>query len=230
MTIDTATQTSAYSSGISLTTASSITELADNYDMFVTLLTTQLENQNPLDPTDTDELTQQLLSYSQVEQQILTNQYLENLVLSTNNQAAETALGFVGMEITYDASSQDYDGEAVSWSMDVPDDATSLTLTVENEDGKTVYQTEVSPVAGESYTFAWEGQSTGNTMATEGTYRLVATAELADGDTETLDLHATSVVSEVDWSTGSPVLVLANGSTAGLDSIVSARQPAKADA
>lgn len=230
MTIDSATLTSAYSSGISTTTASSITELADNYDMFVTLLTTQLENQNPLDPTDTDELTQQLLSYSGVEQQILTNQYLENLVLSTNNQAAETALGFVGMEITYDASSQDYDGETASWSMDVPYDATSLTLEVLNEDGRTVYQTEVSPEAGAAYTFAWEGQSTGNAMAPDGTYRLVATAELADGDTETLDLQATSIVREVDWSSGSPVLVLANGGTAGLDSIVSARQPKTADA
>ena len=230
MTIESATSASAYNNGLSVTTATSIADLSDSYDMFIKLLTTQLENQSPLDPMDTDKMTQQLLSYSQIEQQILGNQYLENLVLSTNNQAAQTALGFVGMEVTYDASSQDYEGEAISWVMDIPDDAQSVTLEVHNEDGRVIYQTEATPEAGESYTFAWTGVTTGATMADDGTYTLKATVTLADDSTETLDLHATSIAREVDWSTGSPLLVLANGSTASLDKVINARLPEKTDA
>jgi len=232
MTIDTSTltATSTYSSGLTVTTSESIADLEDSYDMFLSLLTTQLENQNPLDPTDTDELAAQILSYSQVEQSILTNQYLENLVLATNNQAAETALGFVGMDVAYDASAQDYDGSTLTWSVDVPDDATSVTMEVQNEDGLTVYQTEVTPMAGETYSFSWDGDATEGTMIETGEYTLVATATLSDGSTEAIDLQSTSVVTEVNWSSGSPVLVLSNGGTTDLGSIVSARQQDTAEA
>ncbi|MBB4265507.1 flagellar hook assembly protein FlgD [Roseospira visakhapatnamensis] len=231
MTIEATTLTSAYSSGISTTTAQSLSDLSENYDMFVQLLTTQLQNQNPLDPTDTDELTQQLMTQTQVEQQILSNQYLENLVLSTNNQAAQTAMGFVGMEITYDNSTQTYDGEeSLSWSMDVPDDAESVTMEVKNADGLVIYRTTLTPEADGQMTFEWNGAATSGTAVAEGSYTLAATATLPNDGSETLDLETTAIVQEVDWSTGSPALVLANGRTTGLDSIISARQPTAAEA
>ena len=56
--------------------------IADNFDTFLQLLTTQLKNQNPLDPLDTNQFTQQLVQFTWVEQQLKTNEFLEAMMLS----------------------------------------------------------------------------------------------------------------------------------------------------
>jgi flagellar basal-body rod modification protein FlgD len=212
----------ATTSGISTTTASSISELSENYDLFLSVLTAQLENQNPLDPTDTSEMTSQLIMYSQVEQQILSNQYLENLVLATNNQAAETALAFVGKEITYNGAEQDYEGSDLTWSVDVPDDVETLTYSIENEDGLEVYYGTIDADAGETQEIVWDGSTTNSGSAEDGGYTITVTANYEDGTTEDLELQGTSIATAADWSTGSAELILANGAVIGLDAIISA--------
>jgi flagellar basal-body rod modification protein FlgD len=212
----------ATTSGISTTTASSISELSENYDLFLSVLTAQLENQNPLDPTDTSEMTSQLIMYSQVEQQILSNQYLENLVLATNNQAAETALAFVGKEITYNGAEQDYEGSDLTWSVDVPDDVETLTYSIENEDGLEVYYGTIDADAGETQEIVWDGSTTKSGSAEDGGYTITVTANYEDGTTEDLELQGTSIATAADWSTGSAELILANGAVIGLDAIISA--------
>src|SRR6187431_2602810 len=59
--------------------------LAGNFDTFLRLLTTQLKNQNPLDPLDTNQFTQQLVQFTGVEQQLKTNQFLEAMMLANQN-------------------------------------------------------------------------------------------------------------------------------------------------
>ena len=61
-------------------TSSTATSIADNFQTFLTLLTTQLKNQNPLDPLDTNQFTQQLVQFAQVEQQLKPNDQLATLV------------------------------------------------------------------------------------------------------------------------------------------------------
>ena len=222
--------TATYTSGASTTAASSTQALDETYDLFLSVLTAQLENQSPTDPVDTEEMTSQLISYSQVEQQILSNQYLENLVLSTNNQSAETALAFIGKDVTYSASTQDYSGDALSWSMDVPANATAMTFDVVDQNGKTVSRTTETPEPGSDYTFTWDGSTGGEDTADAGTYSLNATATLDDGSTAAVSLQATSTATQVVWASGAPELVLQNGATIGLDAIVSAEQPRDATA
>ena len=217
-------------SGLSTYSASAAAELDENYDLFLSILTTQLETQSPLDPVDTEEMTSQLIQYSQVEQQILTNQYLESLVLSTNEQSAETALGFLGKDVTYNASGQDYSGSDVTWTMEVPEDAESLTLEIFNENGLKVYETVATPGSDAFYDFVWNGATTSSGVATSGYYYLAATTTMPDGSTSTIALQSTSRANEVVWSSGEPKLVLANGATIGLDEIISAAVPETYDA
>ncbi len=212
-------------SGLSSTTASSVEALSENYELFLSILTTQLENQNPLDPTDTDEMTSQLISYAQVEQQILSNSYLENLVLSTNNESAAVALSMVGMEVTYIADDLTYsEGDTLSWAFDVPDDTESLVAQVLNEDGDVVYTEELSTTSG-SRTFTWDGTLSNGSSAEDGTYSLNLVATDSDGESVDIDPETTSVVSRVDWSSGSAQLIMKNGATVSLSSIVSAATP-----
>src|SRR6188508_3257446 len=80
------------------TTASAVDQqtIAGNFDTFLRLLTTQLKNQNPLDPLDTNQFTQQLVSFAGVELQIRQNQQLETLISIQKSSQATTALQFVG--------------------------------------------------------------------------------------------------------------------------------------
>src|SRR5277367_2795221 len=70
--------------------------IAGNFNTFLQLLTTQLQNQNPLDPLDTNQFTQQLVSFAQVEQQLRENDQLATLVSLQQTAQSSAALNFVG--------------------------------------------------------------------------------------------------------------------------------------
>ena len=212
-------------SGLSTTTATSVESLSENYELFLSVLTAQLQNQNPLDPTDTDEMTSQLVNYAQVEQQILGNSYLENLVLATNNESASVALALVGMDVTYTADDLAYtSGDTLSWSIDVPDDAASVTAQVCNEDGDVVYSKALSADAGDQ-TFTWDGTLSSGSSASDGNYSLQIVATDSDGESLDVTPSTTSTVKQVDWSDGTAQLIMTNGATVSLSNIVSATSP-----
>src|SRR5215469_6276624 len=79
---------------------SSKKQLSANFDTFLTLLTTQLQNQDPLQPMDSNQFTQQLVQFSQVEQQINSNQNLETLISATKNQTSQSAVSYLGKSLT----------------------------------------------------------------------------------------------------------------------------------
>src|SRR5215216_3542616 len=76
--------------------------LAENFDTFLSLLTTQLKNQDPLSPLDSNQFTQQLVQMTGVEQQLLTNDLLKKLVGNTASGVA-TAVSLIGKEVRADA-------------------------------------------------------------------------------------------------------------------------------
>jgi len=75
----------------------SLASLANNSQTFLTLLTTQLKNQDPLSPLDTNQFTSQLTQMSGVEQQLLGNQLLQQLV---SEQGVTQAAGLIGKTVT----------------------------------------------------------------------------------------------------------------------------------
>ena len=90
------------------------TRLAENFDTFLTLLTTQLKNQDPLSPMDSTEFTQQLVQMTGVEQQLLTNDLLEKLVANTGSGVA-TAVSLIGKEVRADADVAALSGGKAEW-------------------------------------------------------------------------------------------------------------------
>lgn len=85
-------------------TLSSSASIAKNFDSFLRLLTTQLQNQNPLEPLDTNQFTQQLVQFSQVEQQINMNQQLTTLIALQKSAQSATAINYVGATATVDGA------------------------------------------------------------------------------------------------------------------------------
>src|SRR5260370_42271171 len=94
---------SSSSSAASSATALANQQIAGNFQSFLTLLTTQLQNQNPLDPLDTNQFTQQLVEFAGVQQQLNTNDSLATLVSLQQTAQSTQALGFVGKTAVVDA-------------------------------------------------------------------------------------------------------------------------------
>src|SRR5687768_4730759 len=99
--------------------------IAGNFDSFLQLLTTQLKNQNPLDPLDTNQFTQQLVQFAQVEQQIKQNQQLETLISIEKAAQATTALAFVGSTVAVDGQTAALKNGKAAWTFNAPKPVTA---------------------------------------------------------------------------------------------------------
>src|SRR3954454_13858336 len=109
------------------TGSTATTGIADNFQTLLTLLTTQLQNQNPLDPLDTNQFTQQLVQFAGVEQQLKQNEQLKSLIALEKSAQSTQALVYVGNTVAVDGSKAQFDGSA-TWNIKAPKD-TSATIT-----------------------------------------------------------------------------------------------------
>src|SRR6266403_2217931 len=138
------TSSSSGSSGSSLSSTTDAT-LAGNFQTFLTLLTTQLQNQNPLDPLDTNQFTQQLVQFASVEQQLKTNDQLTTLVSLQQTAQSTQALTFVGKTAALTKSS-------ATWKLSVPTDS-NVNISIANSTGQTVFTGSVPVNAGDNQPF-----------------------------------------------------------------------------
>src|ERR1700687_1118803 len=119
--------------------AKATTTLASNLATFLTLLTTQLKNQDPLSPMDSAQFTQQLVQFSQVEQSINANQNLEKLITLTKARAGSDAVNYLGKTVTVtDGSAGLKSGQAL-WGYSLASDSAATRLTIADSKGHTVY-------------------------------------------------------------------------------------------
>src|SRR6476660_4983055 len=117
-------------------------QLAGNFNTFLQLLTTQLQNQNPLYPLDTNQFTQQLVEFASVEQQINTNTNLQSLISLQQTSEATSALQLVvGSTVTVGGSSaalSNATSTPAQWTLTSSTPATA-NVTVTSSAGTTVY-------------------------------------------------------------------------------------------
>ncbi|MCB1477154.1 MAG: flagellar hook assembly protein FlgD [Rhodobiaceae bacterium] len=181
--------------------------IADNFDTFLQLLTTQLRNQNPLDPLDTNEFTQQLVQFSSVEQAIKTNANLENMVKLSAASTATAAVGFIGKSIDVQTSASHYDGTSAKWTYTAASDAPSTTFTVRNAAGSVVYS-ETKSVNQGTGSFVWNGTTLDGSDASAGTYSLTVDARDADGKSVYGTVSTSGVVEAIDFDGDEPYLIV----------------------
>ena len=190
--------------------------LASNFTTFLQLLTTQLRNQNPLDPLDTNQFTQQLVQFAQVEQQLKSNDQLSTLVALQKTAQATQALGYVGQIVAIDgATSRLADGQA-GWSFNAAKPAIG-TVNIKNATGATVYTGTFALNAGPQ-NFIWDGRNTSGVLQTDGDYTMSITAKDASGQTVAVATEIQGVVDSVDLTQSPPVLTV-NGANYTLDRI-----------
>lgn len=193
------------------------TRLSDNYDTFLVLLTAQLQNQDPLAPMDSTQFTQQLVQFSQVEQQIRTNEQLEGLVAQYQAASAGAALSYLGRDAIVESTTATLANGAASWAYKLEAPADSVRLEVRDARNRTVFETEGARGEGE-HLFTWNGDTLAGPDAPDGVYTLVVTARGADGESVETVTHVRERIVGVDFSGATPMVMTSSGAR-GLDTI-----------
>jgi flagellar basal-body rod modification protein FlgD len=154
-------------------TSSATTKLDEDFTQFLTLLTTQIQNQDPLSPMDSTEFTNQLVNFTGVEQQINTNSKLDSLLALSVGNAFSSSLGYVGKDISYLSSEANFDGQKdVKISYAVSEGTpVSTKLYIFDQDDKLVLSKDLSNTTGVKE-FTWDGKNTDGTVMPAGTYKI----------------------------------------------------------
>ena len=192
------------------------TMIASNFTTFLTLLTTQLKNQNPLDPLDTNQFTQQLVQFAQVEQQMKSNDQLATLVALDKTAQSTTALAYVGSTVVVDGSTAPLSNGSASWTLNTTKPATA-TVTITDSTGQTAYSGTFSINPG-NQAFTWDGRGNDGRQWPDGSYTLTATGVDANKQPVAISTEVQAVVDSVDLTQNPPLLSI-NGQNYTMDKI-----------
>jgi flagellar basal-body rod modification protein FlgD len=210
---------SSSSNSASATNAMASQQIAGNFQSFLQLLTTQLQNQNPLDPLDTNQFTQQLVEFAGVQEQLNTNDSLSTLISLQQTEASSQALGYVGQTAVVSGTTTALSNGVAGWILNIPSNS-NLTVNITNSSGATVYTGNYSANAGNQQPFIWNGLGNDGTQYPAGNYTMTATAKDASGNNVAVTTAIEGVVSSVDL-TQSPPLLWINGQSYTLSQIQS---------
>jgi flagellar basal-body rod modification protein FlgD len=178
--------------------------LTQNFNTFLTLLTTQLKNQDPLSPLDTNQFTQQLVSFSQVEQAINTNKNLTTLIQLQGTNQTIAALPLVGRTVEYGDATGPLSGGSLAFSYTLPVGTAQASLVVQDAQGNPVYSAAADAGSGR-HAFAWNGQTnSGQQLPDGGNYTLKVMAVDGGGAAVNATITASGKVDGVSTVNGEP--------------------------
>ena len=162
-------------------TAAAGAQLTKTFDTFLKLLTAQLKHQDPLKPMESSEFTQQLVSYSQVEQQINTNKNLETLVSTMQSAQFASAASYIGRTVEAVGGSGGLkDTGTIDWGYELKGAAARTQLAVADGSGKVVLVKAGDKTIGK-HDFSWDGKDAAGNRLPAGRYSLTVSALDAAG-------------------------------------------------
>jgi flagellar basal-body rod modification protein FlgD len=180
--------------------------LAGNFDTFLQLLVTQLQNQNPLDPLDTNQFTQQLVQFSSVEQQLQTNGYLQAMMNASVTASNSQAVDYIGKYVVADGVKTELNNGSATWQFSL-DEPAHVSLTVKDADGNSVYTKEGDVGAGTNV-FNWDGIGSDGRTKPDGAYTVTMEGRDADGKLVDVSTKMSGKVTGIDFSGTEPVLLV----------------------
>ncbi len=221
--------------------------LDKTYSDFLRLLTTQLQNQDPTNPMDTMQMTQQIATLSQVEQQLNTNRSLEQLIALYGQTQYNSVAGYLGKEVEAPGNQGAVisgKGRFVYYMQSQP---TNFGVTVKNADGAVVYTAKATqnaegnfvwtdaagvvldpppniPMASGRNAFVWNGKNNNGQQLADGTYTISVDARDASNNAIPTQTYVNGIVTSID-SAGGQVYVSFGDISLPLTSVTTLRQP-----
>lgn len=190
-------------------TDESVSKFAKDFDDFLKLLVTQLKNQNPLEPLDSNEFTDQIVQFTGVEQSINTNQKLDALLGITQLSNNSDIISFAGKQVEVEGSTivLPEDGE-VSFAYNIDESQIKKTfVTIRDAFGNTVFNGEGSTSEGKHF-YSWNGVDNSGNQSSPGAYHIQITTENSDGNINNISSIVQGVVEGVNLVGSEPTLVV----------------------
>lgn len=216
MSITSAASQAAAQSG-AVNTGAAKKKIAADLDAFLKMLTTQLQNQDPLSPMESNEFTQQLVGFAQVEQQIGINENLQTLQTQTGNSYSAMLIGYIGKY----AEIQDnlvklQDGQA-RFAYGLASEAAEVEVALKDSKGVVIRRIKGETAAGD-HIIKWDGRDDEGKELADGDYTIEITATNSAG--EKVDTWSTvqALITGVSNADGQPVVIV-NDAAVPLDYI-----------
>jgi flagellar basal-body rod modification protein FlgD len=210
--------------------SASRTSLAGNLDSFLSLLTAQLKNQDPLSPMDSTQFTQQLVGFAGVEQQINANSNLETLIGLNQASIGAQAVSYIGKEVQAESATLPLQDGSAKYTYTLPEDAKTCQIVIKDSSGAVV-KTEQGKLTKGTYHMTWDGKNAYGEKMDDGAYTLEVQAKAAD-DGKAIDKIYTTTFGKVTAvaNDGDDVMIAAGPVLYGMSYIISVRNLETTDA
>jgi len=183
-------------------TSTTLAKVGADFDMFLKLLVTQMQNQDPLKPMDSTEYTQQLAQYSQVEQTVKQTTALNDILSQLSTQSLTQANALIGREVEMDSNVSGLAGQsAAQWGYQASRAVATVEMTVKDASGVTMSTGTVN-ASGTTGRLAWEGKTKSGGTAKNGAYTLSVVGRDAFGAEVPMTLTSVGKVSTVEAKVG----------------------------
>lgn len=184
---------------------------SENFDDFLKLLTTQMQNQNPLEPLDGAEFTTQLVQFSSVEQQIAQNQRLDQLLALQQSNVVTGAVGFIGKTVEAAGNKAELINGTATIGYGLSQEAEAVGITIKDATGTIVRTIQGETKAG-THSFTWDGKNAQGIDQPNGSYTFAVNATDKEGVVHALDTTIRGIVDGVAAEKGLMVLKVGEAS------------------
>jgi flagellar basal-body rod modification protein FlgD len=203
------------------TSATALSSLSSNYSEFLTLLTAQLQNQDPSSPMDSSQFTTELVQFSGVEQQVQTNTNLTQLLQLSQDQQLTQSSAMVGKQVTLSGSTVPLQSGSAKLSFDTPL-SEPVSISVSDRQGRDVKDVQLTSAAGQN-TWTWNGADNDGNALPDGPYNVAVVGADATGTTSAVPFTSTGTPTSVQ-KTSAGLTVSFGSTTLDYDNVQSVLQ------
>ena len=171
--------------------------LTENFDTFLNLLTTQLKNQDPLEPMKSSEFVNQLVQFSQVEQAINANKNLEKILVAQAANQAAASLSYIGKTVEAKGNTVPLKDGNAEFTYALAEKAESTLIIITNDKGDLVFSAQGNTAAGK-HGFVWDGLDKDGNQAPDGAYKITVAARTDDDDIIDITINVVAQITGIE--------------------------------
>ena len=182
-------------------------KFAGDFNTFLTLLTTQIKNQSPTDPLDTNQMTNQLVQFASVEQQISMNQNLQRMLALEQASQLTASAPLIGRNVEVEAEQISLQNGVGTLRLPAAGASQTALVTIRGSGDRVIRQETVQLGTGPK-TWSWNGRDSSGLTMPDGAYKVSVTGSGAGGRAEALPFTTIGTVTGAERVGGDVKLLL----------------------